>query len=148
LHSIVDSFGSILFLSTRLWDSEICFTFWVNRFPASGRMKIRFSSEKLAKICNRHELLVRKYGPERAKRIRRRLDDLEASPLLDDLRHLPGRCHELTGDLEGLLSLDLDGPYRLYFRPAHNPPPSKADGGLDWSKVTDVIIEKVCDPHE
>jgi len=60
----------------------------------------------------------------------------------------PVRCHELTGDLEGLLSLDLDGPYRLYFRPAHDPPPSKPDGGLDWSKVTEVVIESVYDPHE
>jgi len=36
-------------------------------------MKIRFSSEKFGKICNRQELLVRKHGTERAKRIRRRL---------------------------------------------------------------------------
>ena len=111
-------------------------------------MKIRFSSEKFGKICNRQELLVRKHGTERAKRIRRRLDDLDAAATLEDFRFLPGRCHELTGDLEGLLSLDLDGPYRLYFRPAHEPPPSKLDGGLDWSKVTEVVIEKVYDPHE
>ena len=111
-------------------------------------MLIRFSSEKFAKICNRRNLLVRRYGLERAKRIRRRLDDLDAAATLNDLRFLPGRCHELSGDLEGLLSLDLDGPYRLYFRPAHDPPPSKPDGGLDLSKVTEVVIEKVYDPHE
>jgi len=111
-------------------------------------MKIKFSSDKFGKICNRQGLLIRKYGPERAKRIRQRLDDLEAAGTLGDFRFLPGRCHELTGDLEGLLSLDLDGPYRLYFRPAHDPPPSKADGGLDWSNVTEVIIEKVYDPHD
>jgi proteic killer suppression protein len=80
-------------------------------------MKIKFSSDKFGKICNRQELLIRKYGPERAKRIRQRLDDLEAAGTLGDFRFLPGRCHELTADLEGLLSLDLDGPYRLYFRP-------------------------------
>jgi proteic killer suppression protein len=111
-------------------------------------MIIRFSSEQFAKICNRHELLVRKHGQERAKRIRRRLDDLEAAACLEDCRALPGRCHELTADLAGLLSLDLDGPYRLYFRPAHDPPPSKPDGGLDWSKVTEVIVERIYDPHE
>jgi proteic killer suppression protein len=61
---------------------------------------------------------------------------------------LPGRCHELTGDLPGLLSLDLDGPYRLFFRPAADPPPSKPDGGLDWSNVTEGVIEKVHDFHD
>jgi proteic killer suppression protein len=111
-------------------------------------MKIGFSAEKLKKICNRHDLLVRRYGAERAKRIRRRLDDLDAAAILEDFHFLPGRCHELTGDLEGLLSLDLDGSYRLYFRPAQDPPPTKPDGGLDWSRVTEVVIEKVYDPHE
>jgi proteic killer suppression protein len=111
-------------------------------------MRIRFSSEKFAKICNRQDLLVRRYGSERAKRIRRRLDDLDAAGTLEDFRFLPGRCHALSGDLEGLLSLDLDGPYRHYFRIGHQPPPSKPDGGLDWSKATEVVIEKVYDPHE
>jgi plasmid maintenance system killer protein len=111
-------------------------------------MKIGFSSEKFKKLCNRQELLVRKHGPERAKRIRQRLDDLDAAATLEDFRFLPGRCHALTGDLDGLLSLDLDGPYRLYFRPDHDPLPSKPDGGLDWSKVTAVTIERVFDPHE
>jgi proteic killer suppression protein len=119
----------------------------VNDFVSSGKMKIGFSSDRFAKTCNRQELLVRKYGLERAKRIRRRLDDLQAAVTLEDLRSLPGRCHELSGNLEGLLSVDLDGPYRLYFRPAHNPPPRKADGGLDWSNVNEVIVEKVYDPH-
>jgi len=108
-------------------------------------MKIRFSSEKFGKICNRQELLVRKYGPERAKRIRRRVDDLDAAATLEDFRFLPGRCHELTGDLEGLLSLDLDGPYRLYFRPAHDPPPAKPDGGLDWARITKVQLIEIVD---
>src|ERR1051326_7854436 len=102
-------------------------------------MKIAYCSENFGKLCNRQKLLVRKYGPERAKRIRQRLDDLDAATTLEDFRFLPGRCHEHSGDLDGLLSLDLDGPYRIYFRPAHDPLPSKPDGGLDWSKVTDVV---------
>ena len=64
-------------------------------------MKIRFSSEKFGKICNRQELLVRKYGAERAKRICRRLDELDAAATLEDFRFLPGRCHELTGTWKG-----------------------------------------------
>lgn len=61
---------------------------------------------------------------------------------------LPGGCHELTGDKKGQLSLDLDGPYRLIFEPAHNPLPVKEDGGLDWAGVVTVRIFGVANTHE
>jgi proteic killer suppression protein len=54
----------------------------------------------------------------------------------------------LTGNRARQLSLDLDHPYRLIFEPAHNPIPRKDDGGLDWSKVTAIIIIGVEDTHE
>lgn len=92
-------------------------------------------------------MLARKYGPDNAKRIRRRLDDLAAAPNLETMRTLPGRCHELTGDLLGLLALDLKHPSRLLFEPAHDPVPTKMDGGLDWAAVTAVRMLKVEDYH-
>jgi plasmid maintenance system killer protein len=54
---------------------------------------------------------------ERAMRLDRRLQQLRAAESLDDLRHAPGRCHELIADRVGSLSLDLDHPYRVIFRP-------------------------------
>lgn len=91
---------------------------------------------------------MRKHGAIRAKRIRQRLDDLRAAEVLEDMRHVPGRCHELKGDRAGQLSLDLDHPYRLIFEPANAPVPTKEDGGLDWTKVTAVIIIGVVDTHD
>jgi proteic killer suppression protein len=64
------------------------------------------------------------------------------------MRKLPGRCHALTGDRDGQLSIDLDGPYRLIFEPADNPPPANEDGGLHWERVTAVRILAVEDTHE
>lgn len=96
---------------------------------------------------NTQKLLVRRHGADRARRIRRRLDDLRAVSSLEEMRHLPGRCHELKGNRAGQLSLDLDHPYRLIFEPAHEPMPRKADGGLDWSATTAVIIIGVEDTH-
>jgi proteic killer suppression protein len=64
------------------------------------------------------------------------------------MRHVPGRCHEVVGNRAGQLSLDLDHPYRLIFEPANDPIPRKDDGGLDWTKVTAVIIIGVEDTHE
>lgn len=60
---------------------------------------------------------------------------------------LPGRCHELTADRKGTLSIDLDGPYRLIFKPAESPPPAKPDGGLAWDLVTAIEILEVEDTH-
>jgi len=97
---------------------------------------------------NQAKRLIRRYNIQRAKLIGRRLDDLKAAASLEVMRYLPGRCHELKGDRRGVLSLDLDGPYRLLFRPANNPVPSKADGGLDWQKVTAIILVGVEDTHE
>jgi plasmid maintenance system killer protein len=92
--------------------------------------------------------LVRLHNTQRAKLIRRRLDDLGAAQTLEVMRNLPGRCHELEGDRSGQLSIDLDGPYRLLFAPVDNPPPEKPDGGLDWRRVTAIILIEVVDTHD
>jgi len=110
-------------------------------------LDIVFEDSKLEKQCNSHKLLVRKQGQERAKKIHQRLDDLHASNVLDDMRNVPGNCHELSGNKSGWLSLDLDGPYRLLFRPANDPIPQKSDGGMDWTNITLVSIIRIEDTH-
>lgn len=92
--------------------------------------------------------LVRRHNLQRAKLIRRRLDDLAAVPTLDTMHLLPGRCHELKGDRDGQLSLDLDGPFRLLFKPTGQPLPRKPDGGLDWKQVNSITLLGVVDTHE
>jgi proteic killer suppression protein len=80
--------------------------------------------------------------------VMRRLDELRDVEVLADLRSLPQvRCHELTGDRKGELSVDLRGPYRFLFEPANDPVPLKPDGGLDWLRVTVVRILEVTDTH-
>ncbi|GAB1543478.1 hypothetical protein NUACC21_61530 [Scytonema sp. NUACC21] len=111
-------------------------------------MDIVFKNKKLEKDCNDQRLLEKKYGTDRAKRIRRRLDDLYDANVLEDMRNLPGRCHELLYDRAGQFSLDLDHPYRLIFEPANEPIPTKPDGGIDWTEVTAVRILGVEDTHE
>ncbi|ODH00644.1 killer suppression protein [Nostoc sp. KVJ20] len=111
-------------------------------------MDIVFNNRKFEKECNNQRLLEKNHGADRAKRIRRRLDNLRAANVLEDMRNLPGRCHELIQDRAGQLSLDLDHPYRLIFEPADEPIPTKPDGGIDWNKVTAVRILGVEDTHE
>jgi plasmid maintenance system killer protein len=111
-------------------------------------MDIVYNNDKFEKECNNQRLLDKNHGAVRAKRIRRRLDDLRSVNVLEDMRNLPGRCHELLYERAGQLSLDLDHPYRLIFEPANEPIPVKPDGGLDWTQVTAVRIIGVEDTHE
>ena len=110
-------------------------------------MDILFQRDKLRREFNTKKLLVRRHGKRRADLIDRRMVQLRAVAVLADLRNLPGRCHELKGDRAGQLSMDLDHPYRLIFKPTDNPPPIRPDGGIDWTKVSAVTILGVEDTH-
>jgi proteic killer suppression protein len=111
-------------------------------------MKIAFPNGDDPDDWNETKRLIKRHNLQRAKLIRRRLDDLWAADSLEEMRLLPGRCHELKGERKGQLSLDLDGPYRLLFVAAHNPAPTKPDGGLDWTQVAAIIVLGVVDTHD
>jgi proteic killer suppression protein len=111
-------------------------------------LDISFKSTKLEKEFNEGKRLKKVHGELRAKKIGFRLADFRAALSLYDLYDGPGRCHELTGERKGQLSVDLDHPYRLIFVPDHDPVPSKQDGGLDWKQVTAIMIVGIEDTHE
>ena len=110
-------------------------------------MDIVFSTKKLEKLCNDDRLARREWGKAQGEALARRLDDLRAAPTLESMRGLPGRLHELVGDRAGQLAMDLKGGDRLIIEPAHEPPPTKADGGLDWRQVTAVRVLSVENYH-
>ena len=109
-------------------------------------MQVEFAYQGLEKLMSRQRSLVRKYGPDGAKKVSHRMSLLQSADTLADMRHLPGRCHELTGDRSGQLALDLHGGYRLVFRPAGNWS-RKNDGGLDWSSVSAVEVIEISDHY-
>jgi len=112
-------------------------------------MDILFKNSQLQKTFNRYERLKKKHGQRRATLINRRLSELQAMPNLSIASKFPQlHCHELKGNRKGQLAVDLDQPYRLIFSVAHDPPPRKEDGGLDWSSVEAIQIEGVEDYHD
>ena len=114
-------------------------------------MDISFKSTKLEKEFNEGKRLEKVHGSLRARKIRIRLTELRVASSLFDFwppKKGPSRCHELTGERKGQLSVDLDHPYRIIFVPNHDPVPLKPDGGLDWEQVTAVIITGIEDTHE
>ena len=110
-------------------------------------MEINFTSRKIAKLCNSSKNMQAELGERNAKVLQQRLKTLETAETLEDMRKLPGRCHELIGDRKGQLALDLVHPLRLLFAPDHDPAPEKPDGGLDWQQVTKVLIVEIGDYH-
>lgn len=110
-------------------------------------MEVLFSTAKLERECSTQKSLQKKWGTEGAKKIALRLQQLTAAQSLDDMRTLPGRCHELTGDRDGQLAVDVHHPYRLVFEPTAAPPPAKPDGGLDWRAVDSITVVEITDYH-
>lgn len=110
-------------------------------------MRFHFTSPRLAARFGSQEQLIRSYGNPCAKQIIRRMVQLAAAAHLEELGKMGGRCHELKGDRQGQLALDLKHPLRLILEP-EPPVPLKPDGGLDWKRVTAVIIVEVVDYHD
>ena len=109
-------------------------------------MVILFKNKKLKKILSDQKALVKHFGPGQAKKIKQRLLELQAAENLHILRSLSHlRAHELTAKRAGQVSLDLKHPYRLLIVPAYDDPPLKDDGGLDWERVTKIMILEVED---
>jgi len=110
-------------------------------------MEIRFKSNKLEKELTDPKTMSKTFG-KMAKKINQRMKELSGVETLSDMQLIPAaRCHELKGDKDGMLAVDVSGNYRLIFEPYHNPLPEKEDGGLDWQQVTEIRILTVEDYH-
>jgi proteic killer suppression protein len=108
---------------------------------------ITFATKKLESLFATDKARVREFGAERARTLNTRLTQLHDVENLEQMRSLPGRCHELHGDREGQLAVDVTRNYRLIFTPADDPSPAKPDGGLDWNAVKAITILEVEDYH-
>lgn len=111
-------------------------------------MEILFSSPKMKKVCNNTKERVIEFGPERAKRLGRRLDQMRASSSLAVFILVHPRCHELIGDRAGQWSADLDGPYRLIFEIVDDPIPLDESGNINLNEIQKVRILNVADTHK
>ncbi|HBR18740.1 MAG: hypothetical protein A2Y13_12400 [Planctomycetes bacterium GWC2_45_44] len=111
-------------------------------------MNIRFISTKLQKVLCTEKELVRHYGSKNAQKIQNRLVLLRNAPTLAQMPSTPPyRCHPLKGDYAGCFAVDVNHPFRIIFRPAHTPVPTKEDGGIDLTAVTDIEILDIKDYH-
>lgn len=110
-------------------------------------MDINFADKKLKKYANDDRLMFRKLGKLRATKYKQRLNDLSNAITLEDVKHLPGKYHELKEDRKGQWACSLDEPYRLIFAPQEDPIPENEDGKYIWDKIMAIIIIEIKDYH-
>jgi len=111
-------------------------------------MEITFTDKKFERQANDDRKLVKAHGKLRAEKIRLRLAELMSARTLEDLRHLPGNYHELTGNRKGQWACNLDQPYRLVFTPHENPIPVNEHGQYSWIEIRGVEIIEVVNYHK
>lgn len=107
-------------------------------------MNIEFKSRKLEKELKDINSASKSYGGDIARKIIKRLYEIQAANTLNDLNKLPPtRCHRLKGDLKLYLAVDLKQPHRLKFSPL-NEDGSIADlDKVSWSNIYSVKIMEV-----
>ena len=110
-------------------------------------MILTFADKKLEKMAADYDLCCRKMGSLRAKILFQRIYTLNRVNSWEDLQHLPGRVHQLSGDRKGQWAMDLDHPYRLIFRPAENQVSIHEHGRYKLSKISSVEILEITDYH-
>ncbi len=111
-------------------------------------MKIDFLSVKNKDFFEDSKKVAKKHGPENAKKLQTRLDDLDAAQSMEDMRNLPGHWEELKNDRAGQFSARLHGGLRLIVKPQKQPPPTKPDGSLDWRAIDSITILEMVDYHD
>ena len=111
-------------------------------------MNVEFIDHRLKKTCEDKSARQRAYQKDAAAKLAQRLDDLRAAATMDAMRPLPGSWEELTGNRRGQFSCRLDKKLRLVVKPTRQPPPTKADGGLDWAAVDAITVLEVVNYHD
>lgn len=110
-------------------------------------MEITFTDSKLEKLAADYKKCRQKLGDLRAKLLITRINALQNASTLEDVRYLPGKFHELTGNRKGQWACDLDQPYRLIFTPHENPIPTNEHGQYIWLEITGVEVIEMVDYH-
>ena len=112
------------------------------------KLRITFLTSKDKEFFENSKQVARTFGPESAKKLKGRLDDLDAAQSMDEMRTLPGHWEELKKERAGQFSTRLHGGMRLIVKPQKQPPPVKPDGGLDWRAIDSIYIIEVVDYHD
>jgi toxin HigB-1 len=111
-------------------------------------MNITFANKKLLKCANDDRYALKELGKLRSDFFKKRLSALLIAENLEELRHTPGRWHELSGNRKGQWAGDLDQPYRLIFEPQIKPIPTDDTGKFIWIKIKAIEVIEITNYHK
>ena len=79
-------------------------------------MEITYKNKKLEKVCTSADDAQKAYGLPNARKIHQRIDEISAATDVEFMvRFRIGRCHKLSGDMDGMYAVDLVHPLRMVF---------------------------------
>jgi proteic killer suppression protein len=110
-------------------------------------MEIYFADSDLEACAKDERLCVKKMGQRQAAIFYKRLNQMHNAQTLEDVRHLPGRYHELKEDRKGQWACDLEHPNRLIFEPMEKPIPTSESGTYIWLDIKSVDIIEITNYH-
>lgn len=97
-------------------------------------LEITYKSKKLEKVCEDKKIAVKTYGPDMARKIKIRINEIRASDSIEEMIQFQvGRCHALLGNRLGEYAVDLIQPFRLIFEK------DKDTGALKVVKTIDIV---------
>lgn len=79
--------------------------------------EIEYANDVMRGLCEERRLATRKFGSPGAKRLSRRVKELETSPDTVTLRQGPGDWHPLPYDWPGCMAGELDGAASIIAMP-------------------------------
>ncbi|MCI0562345.1 MAG: type II toxin-antitoxin system RelE/ParE family toxin [Nitrososphaera sp.] len=122
---------------------------------------MEITENRLKRLLKDPKECQRRYGAPMAKKIRLRVDALEAAESLDDFwppYSGPERCHELKGNLAGTYSMDVKQPHRILFK--SNDPVTETvetkkevasektgDEKQRWMAIRSIELTSIADTH-
>ena len=101
-------------------------------------MIIQFNNKQLEKFANNNQTAIKKWGAKRAQLFITRLNQLQSISSMEEVNLLPGKHHPLKNERKGQWACNLDGGWRLIYRP------TKKNNGVAYEIVR---VEQVTDYH-
>ena len=107
-------------------------------------MQLEINNNKLQKLINDPNKLIKKVGLEMARKIHQRFNELRASSNFKEyLDNGIGKPHPLVGDLDNLFGISLNKNYRLIVEPL-----SEMLDDVSLRKCKKVNLKGVADYHD
>lgn len=109
------------------------------RYPAAVPMELSFATKTLRSLCEDEDAAVQKFGKKAAAELRARIADLRAADSVADI--VAGAPRFFEDDPR--MTISVLEELEIVLRPNHLNMPLQAAGGVDWSHVRRLRIDKL-----